>query len=515
MHLVTTVEMSEIDKRAQEEYAVPGLLLMEQAGVKGFHACINRLPDLMLDTAHMVFIAGSGNNGGDALVMAREACITGVSHVAILKIKEVCNDIVTLQRRMCTEYGIDIVDAASKAAEQLIDQADIIFDGMIGTGLRGELSDGALKEFIISINSLTRPAKIAVDLPSGLTDGVGKAAVFFHADMTITFGWPKQIFFYPHIRSHCGEIITINPGFPPDLLARYGNDCILQSIDEVSFPTIDASSYKNKKGHLSVFAGSSGFIGAAVLASEAALRVRTGLVTLFCDRSLYPIVAAHATSVMVKPVERGYSISSEVLRSRYDAVLVGPGWGVTKERALQLTEILHSGIPVVIDADAITLVRLMLDNGSLTTQDLHNVIMTPHPGEFLMISELYDKENPEKCLESIRAASKNLGCIILYKSHINYICSPEGNITVMEGMNPAMGTAGSGDVLSGIVGGLAAQDIPLMQAACMGNALHQKTGLITKDDRGWFVAEDLLSYIGIAIKELEGNDLLDHQCSLY
>jgi NAD(P)H-hydrate epimerase len=387
------------------------------------------------------------------------------------------------------------VSSTDKEAALLLERADIIFDGMIGTGLKGALRAGDTRDFILLVNGIKHAKKVAIDLPSGLSEQAGKSAVFFHADITVTFGLPKILFYYPHIRLHCGEIHIVNPGYPKWLLQEYGAQRSLLGIDQVSCRNIHVDSYKNSKGHLGVFAGSEGFTGAASLASEAALRVHTGLVSLYVDDNIYTVLSSQLRSVMVKPLH-GQVISRDELKARYSALLVGPGWGGLDGREQQLREIVMSGLPVLLDADAITLLRQLLEQDAVDREKFNNVVLTPHPGEFFRLSGIRVSDEPQSVIDAVKKVSHELGCVIVYKSYINYIVEPDGTITVMEGMNPAMGSAGSGDVLSGIIGGFLAQRYCLADAAVTGNAVHQRAGRLAKESRGWFVAEDLLGFLG-------------------
>ncbi len=514
MHIATTFEMAQIDQRAQDTYAIDGRLLMEQAGTKAYAAAVSWLREQGHKTERMVFLSGGGNNGGDALVMAREALISGVEQVSVIYLQERCSDQTALQRTMYDKLGGKLIEVHSPEVDSLLHQADVIIDGLVGTGLKQQLRAGDVRSLIERVNALQHPAVIALDLPSGLTEELGGDAVFMHASCTITFGLPKEPCFYPHTRTYCGHIITLNPGFPKQLLDSFGRDCCIRTPQEFSLPHLPSSSYKNTKGHLAVFAGSTGYTGAAVLCAEAALRARTGLVTLYCDQDIYPIVASHAVSVMVKPLAPGMIIHASELAASYDAVLAGPGWGTGVQRELQIREVLHSALPATLDADAIPLVGNLLETGQITVNDLSHLLLTPHPGEFAKLTGHRIKDHPGSMLRVLRSTAEALGCVIMVKSHVNYMCDPHGNIIITEGMNPAMGTAGSGDVLSGIAAGLTAQHLSTFDAVSIGNAIHQLTGALAFSSRGWFIAEDLLDHIGMVIKRMEKDDLLDHTCSL-
>ena len=492
MNLVTSQQMQEIDRRAQEEYAIPGLVLMEQAGVKGFHAAMELLEQTDPETP-LLFIAGSGNNGGDALVMAREASMQGFIDVSILLVKEELGEAAALQLAICRRLGLPVYTWEDDDWRDLINGSETVFDGITGTGLQGPLRKGAATEIIEYLNSIDYLTIVAIDIPSGMGDYAQEGSVILDAELTVTFGLNKQLFYLPAMRMHCGEVITINPGFPAGLLEEYHTGVDLIFGEEAMLSELPADAYKNRKGHIAVFAGSAGYTGAAALASEAALRAGAGLVTLFCDRDIYQILAGKLSSVIVKPVEEGDLIPAKEL-SRFDVILAGPGWGTEEYRSLQLGEILRCDTPVVLDADAIRLFA-----GLETGKTSGGMILTPHPGEFRALAG----EESGDLYGELQRVSNERGAVILYKSFINYIAGPDGSIAVMEGMNPKMGTAGSGDVLSGIVSAMVLRAESPFEAAIVGNTIHQAAGNACCEDRGTFISEELLAYIGKEVERVE------------
>ncbi len=500
MNLVTTPQMQEIDSRAQTEFLIPGLMLMEQAGVKGFHAAVSHFDSRK--ELPILFISGSGNNGGDALVMAREASLMGFTDLKILCLKRDLKGSAGIQLNICRELDIPIYYVDTDDWRVLIIESDMIFDGMVGTGLKGPLRPGILTDVIKLLNACTDTHRIAIDLPSGLTDITRNDDIVFDADLTISFGTAKLCCYLPHTRMLCGEILQINPGFPKTLIDQYGPDKQLIDIETLTIDPLSPDMYKNRKGHLAVFAGSVGYTGAATLCAEAALRSGSGLVTLYCDTDIYPILATMLRSVIVRPVVKGQCISALELCSGYDAVLTGPGWGAGEERETQLLEILKCDLPLVLDADGIRIYE-RLKRSIPSLKQPADLIITPHPGEFRGLSDETVADSPHRLIEILINTARRYDAVILYKSFINYVVDPLGGLTVMEGLNPELGTAGSGDILAGVVASNLAQGRGAQRAAVIGNCIHQLSGRYCREQKGSFIAEDLLPSIGTCRKSLE------------
>jgi NAD(P)H-hydrate epimerase len=251
--------------------------------------------------------------------------------------------------------------------------------------------------------------------------------------------------------------------------------------------------HKGRRGHLAAFAGSEGTTGAAWLASTAAARSRPGLVTLFLDRSLYTSAIRRFQSVMVRPWD---GPAQDFPARRFSALLVGPGWGLGPGRAEWLAHLLGLALPGVLDADGITLLA-GLDGPRLGGR----WVLTPHPGEFARLAGLEVPELLADPLPPLLEASSRLEAVILLKGHCSYVASPDGRYWILDGMNPALATGGSGDVLAGIVGGLLAGGLPPLAAARIGALLHARAGERAYGERGYFLAEDLLPYVSSLVKD--------------
>ncbi len=518
MRIVQPHLMAEIDRLAQEEYGISGLLLMENAGIKAFQEFLREWNEsdravakecdwLQRQAASLLFIAGGGNNGGDALVMARQAFITGGFQVRVLLRGNKLNEQMQVHYKIVLSLGIPVTvwEDDPQAARAEIERADVLFDGISGTGIKGPLR-GSAAEMVTAVNEAGRGFVVAIDVPSGLSDTFLLDYPAVKADLTLTMGLPKVPLYTPAGRPFAGKISTIRLGFPPQLLNEPPQlEGVLHGrlIEENGRLELRPQDYKNVRGHAALWAGSVGTTGAAALAAEGAARAGAGLVTLFCDQDIYPILAGKLSEIMVRPwgepdAQLQGRLSVEELAARFTALLAGPGWG-SGGREETLESLLQSGVPGVIDADGIHVFRSLWNSqgaGTLQTKTSGQWILTPHPGEYLALvkGSRFEIDKPALLgnpLESVAPVARELQVTVVLKSHVVWIIAPDGEFAVVDGMNPAMGTGGSGDVLAGVITGILAGGLPPFEAAWRGAALHQAAGQLAYDTDGWFLAGDL------------------------
>jgi len=495
MKIVSPRQMSEIDRQSIESFGIPGLLLMENAGIKCWEHIKEVLGRDKLFETNFLFIAGTGNNGGDSFVIARQAWLAGISNLNILLVRDNDNTENNIHRNICEKLGIPVLlyKKNNQEISKLFQTADVIIDGITGTGLKGALHGSA--EDLVSLANSSTGQKISIDIPSGLGEDFKIGFPVIKADITLTVGLPKTILYYPSMRIFAGRIITVKIGFPLELLKNPPDSGNFYDIDTLELPDIPLWFYKGSRGHTAVFAGSEGTIGAAFLSSTAAGRSRSGLVTLFTDNSIYPSLSSKAASIMVAKLK-----SDNPDLSGFTSLLAGPGWG-TDKRSRLLAWLFESKINGVLDADGLK-VLLELDSEFIKTPGLLNGrwVFTPHPGEFEHISGVTKEEFLLSPVPFMKTAAKKYGAVIVLKSHVTFIVTPEGEYSVVDGMNPSLGTGGSGDILAGIIAGFIAQGITPYKSAVMAVTLHQKIGQLCYKDNGWFLAEDLLPYISSELK---------------
>ncbi len=500
MKIVSPKVMSEIDKQTIDNFKIPGSLLMENAGIKCWLCTEQFIEKNNLTNTNIVILAGSGNNGGDALVFARHSWISGIKNISIIFLKNTGSELFMLHKKICENLKIPILNYSEEkeVASKVISESGLIIDGLTGTGLLGPLRSNTAE--LVKLANLSTGKKISIDIPSGLGEIYKEDYPVIKADLTLTIGLPKTTLYYPDLRSFSGEIRVVDMGFPPSLLDNPSDAGDIYYNNELKLPKIDNWAHKGTRGHTAVFAGSVGTVGAAVLSSSAAGRSRSGLVTLFADRNIYTELASSLISVMVKKIDPEIL---EIPLEGVTSILAGPGWGINSRENL-LKQLFESNIPGVLDADGLnilTKIKTVIENnpGYLKGQ----WVFTPHPGEYARFTGIDKNKFLISPLSYLRNTAAEYGAVIVLKGHVTFIVTPSGDYTIVDGMNPSLATGGSGDVLAGIIAGLLAQGLSPYTAAVAGVTIHQKIGKLCFKEKGWFLAEDLLSYISMAVKEME------------
>jgi NAD(P)H-hydrate epimerase len=330
-------------------------------------------------------------------------------------------------------------------------QADILIDGISGTGLRGPLRDAALV-MVQTVNSLRnpRPFVLAIDVPSGNSDSWEPGMPILEADATLGIEPMKLALYKPAARRFAGAVLPVRGIFPAPLIDRFeGAEHLCWETVRNRLPPVCPDAYKYKRGVVEIRAGSPGSAGAARIAAKGAQAAGAGIVRLLVDEELYPILALDAGGVMTA-VNR--SPADDSRRFTPDAVLLGPGWGTGEDRKRLLETALKregEGTPLILDADAITLACGVVFNG--------RAVLTPHPGEFAAFTGLSRKELLTDPVPALKETARRIQGTILFKSHVLYIAAPDGRLGILDGMIPALASGGSGDLLAGFCAALAAR----------------------------------------------------------
>lgn len=487
----TYEQLQKADSLTIDTYGIPARLLTEAAGLLAFQL----IEQLEKEPCGILFVCGKGNNGTDALVAARAAACRGWKRVTAICQRPKEGSLADEAAGYAASCGVELIDSEDPSVPDRIASASLIVDGILGIGCSRPIDpDSAVGRLICCVN--TSEAKCySLDVPSGLTEEPGGEDLCINAHCTITFASRKRSMYTFAGRPRCGKILCVNPGFPQQVLSAR----TIYHLDEnpVLSPRVQSvSQYKNSRGHAVVFAGSEGYSGAAALCAQAALRCGCGLVTLYVDREIYQILATKLTSVIVRPLNEGQLIPAEVLDETYSAALCGPGWGDRKRRLGQFEALLESSLPLVIDASAI---RMLCSTHLDRIGKRAGVIVTPHPGEFKALTGALGLSSDGSLFDTLLCLSE-MGIECLYTSWMNYICTKDRQLYIQEGANPFMGTAGSGDVLSGIVTGLLAQGHGSSLSMRFGNHVHQRCGTLAATSGAPFVAEDLLGFLARALQ---------------
>lgn len=505
--IISSAMIREIDKKTQHCHGIPEIILMERAGVEIFKTLQNLYSEELLQRKNILFLVGKGNNGGDALVSARTACIEGYEKIHILYCSEnEGNELQVKQKNICNSLAIK--SEVYNSREQLInllENTDIIIDGLLGSGISRSVTYGNYLEIIETVSQYSEYIDIiAIDVPSGISPRTTIHDIWMPSKFTFSMGLPRIELFNSHIYPKIGTLVILNPGFPIDIVNEVPSEGYLIDIDAFlkKLPSINKTSYKNSRGHIGIFAGSIGFTGAALLCAEAAGRSRAGLVTILVDKEIYSIVASQVKSIMTFCLNEQFdTIEIQSICNRFKSIVIGPGWGKNNRKGL-LKELIKKELPTVIDADAIRLIRDIFEDESQESLLHDKCVLTPHIGEFEYLIGKSLKSDPENVISILKKSAVELHCTIVLKGAITYIADFNGNFSIVIGMEPALGTGGSGDILSGIIGALIAQEKSFYDAVVLAVCLHQKIGRDTKNKLGWFIAEDLLPEISVTINNI-------------
>ncbi len=367
-----------------------------------------------------------------------------------------------------------------------VSDAELIIDALYGSGLNREFP----QTLAASINSAGVPI-ISIDVPSGLDGLTGHAwGACIKANLTITFFRKKPGHVLMPGRSLCGEVVMRDIGIQSSALDLI--DIRVWENTKPILPTMASDGHKYRRGHALIISGRKFQTGASRLAAHAALKIGAGLVTICGEADAVAVHASHLTSVMLTEIKNVKDLTKLLADKRINAVCIGPAAGVGAATAKNVKAVVESGAATVLDADAITSCSsnpTELFSWIHAIQD-RPVVMTPHEGEF---ARIFDGTQPSK-LERARAAAKRSGAIIILKGADTVIAHPDGRAKINTNAPPGLATAGSGDVLSGIVTGLLAQGLDGFEAACAAVWLHGDAA--NRFEGSTFTAEELLIKIG-------------------
>jgi hydroxyethylthiazole kinase-like uncharacterized protein yjeF len=526
--IVTASQMRAMDKETIRDH-VSGLALMERAGEAVRDEMVSRWPgrDMMRGPrpisrggakpdkgAPVVVVCGKGNNGGDGMVVARLLKRAGwpVALYLVGKPSEVRGDALANLKR-CNRAGVkarSLGAATWKAFLGDLEKARVVVDAVFGTGFEGE-PRGLAAEAIEAMN-LCGSAKIAVDIPSGVDATTGGASVAVRATCTVTMGLPKRGHLLFPGKALTGELVVADIGIPAEVVERAGVAVNLAEPDDVkaALPVRPPDAHKGTCGHVACICGSTGLTGAAALASASALRAGAGLVTLAVPRSLNAIMETKLTEVITLPVEetpRGsFSMLAlgalQDLAGRSDCVALGCGLSRDPETAELVRALLPSlGKPCVLDADGINAFEGCADLlGSLGAP----LVLTPHIGEAARLFGVARAEIAAGRIEFASEAASRLGLVLVLKGAPTVVAGPRGEVFVNPTGNSGLATAGSGDVLTGLIAGLVAQGVAPLEAAWLGSYVHGRCGDLLKLIAGGagFLAGDISRHIPLTMATL-------------
>jgi NAD(P)H-hydrate epimerase len=478
MKVVTASEMREIDRTTIKEFGISGLVLMERAGL----AVAGRVAGLF-PSKRVLVLCGGGNNGGDGLVAARELFNRGAkAKVIMLAGKELLGPDCKAQLKSALKMGVPV--EFRKTLRSIDLHGTVVVDAVLGTGLSRKVT-GPLAALFAFVNKSGAPV-VSVDVPSGISSDTGEIlGKAVEADATVTFGLPK-IGHLLHPGAACtGRLFVEDIGFPSRLLAseKITTTLLTQSFIRGLILPRPACSHKGDYGHVLVVAGSRGRTGAAMLASRACLAAGAGLVTVGVPESLMDVFQAGVMEQMTLPLpDDGRGMLSEkaagpildFIRHKTDVVAIGPGIGVSNGTQTIVSELIcKASVPLVLDADALNSIR---GRTGLLKQSKSPLVLTPHAGEMARLMGKAVRDIEKDRLNASKTFAKETGTWLVLKGAPTVIAGPEGQAFINSTGNPGMATAGSGDVLTGIISALLGQGLSPSDAAALGVYLHGMAG---------------------------------------
>jgi ADP-dependent NAD(P)H-hydrate dehydratase / NAD(P)H-hydrate epimerase len=505
--VLTPEEASALDRRTQAR-GVPAETLMERAG----RAVARAVRELAGGSygRRAVVVCGKGNNGGDGIVAARHLARWGIRTTVVMleAAGELREPAASKARRLAEVPGLRVRLFDARGLERELDRADVAIDAVFGTGFRG-MPEDEWAAAIDRLNGADVPV-VAVDIPSGVNGATGAVegdAVL--ADLTVTFGAAKLGAVLMPGAELAGTVRVVDIGFPSDLLAAQA--WITEPSDVAGwFPSRDADSHKRASGVVVVVAGSRAMTGAPRLIGRAAGRLGAGLVVVAGPESAMGAIQAGLTEPTFLPLaetDQGTVSSSATdgLLERLegaDALAIGPGLTAEEETAVFVRDVVRrSPVPIVLDADGLN--AFAGDAGAIRDRQ-SDAVLTPHAGEFSRLTGVKTRDLEADRPSHVRALAGQADAVTLLKGSRSVIAEPGGRLHVNVTGSPVLATAGTGDVLTGMIGALLARGVPAPEAAAGAAYLHGLAGLLAGRDLGeGAVAGDVLDRIPEAVARLE------------
>jgi len=497
MKVLTAEQFRELDRYTIEHEPIQSIDLMERAAKALTAELMNRWPK-----SHRIFVfAGPAGNGGDGLAMARILATNGYSVQAwLFNVKgQLSPDCQKNSERLNGMISAKLTEVTQSFEFPTIEPGDIIIDALFGTGLKRPL-DGGFAHVVRKINA-TRATIVSIDVPSGLMcedNSANDRSCIIRATLTLTIQMPKFAFLMAENESFVGEWKTVDIQLSPEGARRIPTPFTImeeKDVHDLLLPR-PAFAHKGTMGHALLVTGSEGMAGAAILSATSCLRSGIGKLTLCTAEVNGPILqTAVPEAVLYTGPEKQLPLHT------FNAIGIGPGLGQDKRAAELLRRVVSEAKgPLVIDADALNLLALHPDW-------LHHLpqgsLLTPHPGEMdRLVGECTSSH--ERLHKAIQLATDNQLYVIL-KGHYTAICSPEGRVAFCPAGNAGMATAGSGDVLTGILAGLLAQGYTPSETAQIGVWLHATAGDSAADEltENCLLARDIIQHLPSAFKKLQ------------
>ena len=503
MKIFTSKQIHELDSYTIEHEPVASIDLMERAAREIAKAVMQRW---QTETPIVVF-AGPGNNGGDALAVARMLAEEGYSVTAFLfNVKNSLSPdcYANKQRLSSSKHMKRFVEVVDEFDPPELNEATLVIDGLFGSGLNKPLT-GGFASLVKYINS--SDCRVAsIDMPSGLLaedNTYNISSNIIRADITLTLHSKKLCMYLADCQQYLGEIAVLPIGLSEEWQKQ--TDSQFAEIEESDIlPLVKQRndfSHKGTMGHALIIAGSYGMGGAATMTAKACLRAGAGKATVHIPHCNYNIMQIAVPEAVVHLDKEECCFSESIDTTQYDAVAIGPGLGQRNQTATALlAQLRRTECPVVLDADAL---NILSTRAAWMQQIPAGAVLTPHPKEF-------DRMDGNDCfsdferLAHAREMAQRIKCYILLKGHYSAICNPDGTVIFNSTGNAGMATAGAGDVLTGIIAGLIARGYHTATATLLGAYIHGLAGDIAAEEKGMesLIATDIIEAMPAAFKKL-------------
>ncbi|MFI5452013.1 NAD(P)H-hydrate dehydratase [Pedobacter sp. UC225_61] len=466
--LLNAAQMRIADAYTIKNQPISSINLMEKAA-KAFVKVFKK--EVSDKESRISILCGQGNNGGDGLAIARLLASENYKNIAVYLIDFSTNQSEDNKKNIKRLLKLKVPVTIIKEAEKVKDlQADVLIDAILGSGLNKPLQ-GDYATIASFINDL-KTKVVSVDVPTGFNSEGGIAEKYngIKADLTICFQRPKINFFFPESVKALTKFKVVDIGLDEDFIENQKSEWKLTTESEIKqlLKPKKNFSHKDTYGHALLVAGNNATMGAALLSASSCLHTGAGLTTVCLPQS--GLIALNTSLPEVMALPRNQYLATEAF-DRFSAIAVGPGLGVEEENEELLEKLVYLRKPLVLDADALT---LLSQRGDLLHELPAGSILTPHMKEF---DRLFgEHKNWWKRVETARREAMERNLIFVLKNQYTFVCLPDGNVHINSTGNPAMASGGMGDVLTGIIISLLAQSYSSADAAILGTYLHGKAG---------------------------------------
>ena len=504
MKILNAHQIKALDALSIEEQEISSIDLMERAAGQVTQFVREHYPERQ---RQVVVFAGPGNNGGDGLVVARQLCTIGYEHIEVYlfntnnSLSEECQKNAERLQTDCEQVAFTMVTQQFEAPKLLA--STLIIDALFGTGMNKPLSGGyaALTQFINS----AKADVVAIDMPSGLMcedNSLNSSSSIVRATHTLTFQLPKLAQILADNQEYVGQLHLLDIGLSKQGIEDADSPYHIMERIEVNRLLKPRASFGHKGtfGHALIVAGQYGMAGAAVLSAKACLRAGAGKVTVHTPLLNNSILQVAIPEAVLSHDTDNKIFTTAIDTTPYASLAIGPGIGTNKRTSLALIEqISHSAAPLILDADAI---NILGDHKGWISQIPQHTILTPHPGEMRRLG-ICNHDAFSTLMEAINMAQRHRFYIVL-KGHFTAICQPNGHVAFCPTGNSGMATAGSGDVLTGILSSLLAQGYSAHDACMLGVYLHGLAGDLAAEQVGEesLMASDIIEALPRAFKAL-------------